>query len=283
MKIIFLIWLCIGQLVCRGDIPTLRFDSDISWKRIFEFGFRPKHIEGLERSQCVCYNQNFRVQFRDRVPSFEIGNGRLSLSFAYDDFLTMVWHQGAEAISLSEGERRATEFRKVFDGFITQEISMPRLIDPSGLVDAGNDENNVKARVGEYLIWYGFDNSMRKDKPLIPHFYIAWSFPGQPERRPKGSKDVVRPPAGYEWYSLDPKVDTPDPGSSPKAAPDTVESVSRADEITMESKRSKPPQEEKQKQEQDRGGFAWFWRIGLVAGVVLAALLLKRHFSKSSA
>lgn len=193
----------------------------------------------------------------------------------------MIWHQGAEAITLEEGKKRADKFRTVFDGFIAQEISMPRLIDPSGLVDAGNDENNIKARVGEYLIWYGFDNSMRRDKPLIPHFYIAWSFPGQPDHRSKDPRDVVRPPAGYEWYSLDPKVDTPDPGSIPKAVQETVDPGSKPDEITMESKRSKPPQEEKQ--EQDRGGFAWFWRFALMAGVVLAALLLKRRFTKSSA
>lgn len=158
---------------------------------------------------------------------------------------------------------------------------MPRLIDASGLVDAGNPENNIEARIGEWVVWYGFDNSMGKAKPIIPHFYIALSYPGMPEESPKAKNYRVMPPQGYEWYSLDPKVDTPDPGSIPKAVQETVDPGSKPDEITMESKRSKPPQEEKQ--EQDRGGVAWFWRIGLVAGVVLAALPLKRHFSKSSA
>ncbi len=85
----------------------------------------------------------------------------------------MLWFQGSEAITLDEGRRRAAEFRRMFDGYIVQEITMPYLIDPSGLVEAGNDNNNVKVRVGEYLIWYGFDNSMGKTKPIIPHFYIA--------------------------------------------------------------------------------------------------------------
>lgn len=96
---------------------------------------------------------------------------------------------------------------------------MPRLIDPSGSVDAGNDENNVKVQVGEYRIWYGFDNSMGKVKPIIPHFYIVWSFPERPDYRLKDSRDVVRPPKGYEWYSLDPKVSTPDPGTKAESLP----------------------------------------------------------------
>jgi hypothetical protein len=278
-----LLGLCLGPVFCQAEIPTLRFDDKVTWEQVFDSGFRPKHLEGLESHRCVCLNQSFWLQFRDREPKLKIENGRLAFSFYYDDFVSMIWHQGAEAITMEEGRRRAGEFRKLFDGFVVKEISMPRVIDASGLVDAGNDENNIKARVGEYLIWYGFDNSMRSDRPLIPHFYIGWGFPGQPDHRSKDPRDVVRPPAGYEWYSLDPKVDTPDPGSSPQVAPETVEPVSKPEEITAESKRSKPPQEEKQEQEQGPGIFGWFWRIGLIAGVVLAALLLKRRFSKGSA
>ena len=55
----------------------------------------------------------------------------------------MIWHQGAEAITLEEGKLRADAFRQVFDGYIVQEMTMPNLIDPSGLVAAGNDKNNI--------------------------------------------------------------------------------------------------------------------------------------------
>jgi hypothetical protein len=89
------------------------------------------------------------------------------------------------------------------------------LIDPSGLVDANNDENNIKARVGKYLIWYGFDNSMGKVTPIIPHFYIPYNFPGRPDGPPRNTRVPIRPPAGYEWYNLDSKISTPDP--SPRA------------------------------------------------------------------
>ncbi len=208
-----LLTLIFTQILSAAEIPILRFDNQITWKQIFDYGFRPKHVEGLERKTCEAPNQSFWLEFKGRESKFKIDDGRLSFSFLHDDFLSMVWHQGGEAITLEEGKRRADEFRKVFDGYIIQEITMPNLIDPSGLVDAGNDNNNIKARVGEYLITYGFDNSMAKTKPIIPHFYITWSFPGMPDARLKDARDVVRPPKGYEWYSLDPKVNTPDPGS----------------------------------------------------------------------
>jgi hypothetical protein len=159
----------------------------------------------------VSYNQSFTLQFKDREPTFKIEHGRVEFVVKNDDFIQMIWHQGTDPITLEEGKRRADAFRKVFEGYIIQEITMPRLIDPSGLVDANNDENNIKARVGKYLIWYGFDNSMGKLKPIIPHFYISYNFPGRPDEPYKKVTDPVRPPVGYEWYSLDPKASTPDP------------------------------------------------------------------------
>ena len=261
-----------GQIAFATEIPTLRFDDRVTWKQMFDFGFRPKHLEGLERNTCVCLNQSFWVQFKDRDLRFKVENGRVSFSFLFDDFLSMVWHQGGEAITLDEGKRRADEFRKVFDGYIVQEMSMPRLIDPSGLVDAGNDENNVKVRVGEYLIWYGFDNSLGKIKPIIPHFYITWNFPGRPDVRLKDSGDVVRPPEGYEWYSLDPKVNTPDPGSTstnlPKA--EIKEAKKESPEMPQVEAKDKPSESPRVANKDQKS----VWVLGLVSVLVVVILLV---------
>jgi hypothetical protein len=201
-----------SKVTSNPEVPTLRFDeAGITWKQVFEAGFRPKHLEGLEVYHCVSHNQSFLLQFKDREPKFRIEGGRLEFTVEDDQFVRMIWHQGTEPITLEEGRRRADAFRQFFDGHIIQEITMPRLIDPSGLVDANNDENNIKARVGKYLIWYGFDNSMGKVTPIIPHFYIAYNFPGRPDEPPRNTRVSIRPPAGYEWYSLDPKISTPDP------------------------------------------------------------------------
>ena len=276
MKTIILFGLIYGQVVFASEIPTLRFDDRITWKQIFDSGFRPKHLEGLERNTCVSQNQSFWLQFQDREPKFKLNSGSVDFNFSYDDFLQMIWHQGAEAITLEEGKHRADEFRKVFDGYIIQEITMPPLIDPSGLVDAGNDENNVKVRVGEYLIWYGFDNSMGKVKPIIPHFYIAWNFPGMPDVRLKDARDVVRPPKGYEWYSLDPKVNTPDPGVTPRPEPETVKPAvaSKIPEVANEV----VPAENPPVADTEMGRGRW---IGLLAFLIIIGTILFRKFAIS--
>ncbi len=279
MKTILVI-LVLCRVLCAADAPVLRFDDQVTWKQIFDSGFRPKHLEGLERNTCVCRDQEFLLQFKDRESKFRLGKGSIDFGFFYDDFLQMFWHQGADPITLEEGRRRADEFRKLFDGFIIQEITMPRLIDASGLVDAGNDENNVKVRVGEYLIWYGFDNSLRKDKPIIPHFYITWNFPGRPDVRLKDSGDVVRPPEGYEWYSLDPKVSTPDPASTAEPLAPSGVAVPEQKTLVQSMNETKAVKPEKAKAAMDESPLRW-WLIGIL-GTVIAIVLVRRLKSKSS-
>lgn len=245
-----------------GEIPVLRFDDSVTWKQIFDDGFRPKHFESLESDTCICPNQSFWVQFKNRDLKFKIENGRIDFSFSRGDFLTLMWHQGVEAITLEEGRIRTNEFRKVFDGYIVQEMIMPPLIDSSGLVDANNDENNIKARVGKYLIWYGFDNSFGTKKPIIPHFYVAWNFSGMPDIKPKDLGDVVRPPKGYEWYSLNPKVNTPDPKVEPSHSPEPElkNQTQKTGVIPREEKRRNLPESQKLTLQTTH----WGWWVGLL-------------------
>lgn len=264
MKSFFLLALLAG-MTCVCGTPTLHFDDRVTWKQIFDSGFRPKHLKGLESHKCVCNKQDFFLQFKNRNQKFKLGIGTIDFGFFYDDFLQMIWHQGADPITLEEGKLQADEFRNLFNGYIVQEITMPRLIDPSGLVDAGNDEKNVKARVGEYLIWYGFDNSMGKTKPIIPHFYIVWNFPGRPDVRLKDARDVVRPPKGYEWYSLDPKVNTPDPSS--------VSAISTEPEI-KDPEKNAPPLPNIEVTHTKNEVFVTLWtRLGWIAGLLLVFLI----------
>ncbi len=279
MKAIFIL-LLVSLIPCAADVPILTFNDRLTWKQVFDSGLRPKHLEGLEDHKCICQNQRLWLQFKNRDLKFQLDSGRVQFGFFYDDFLQMLWHQGADPITLEEGRRRADEFRKLFDGYIIQEITMPRLIDPSGLVDAGNDENNVKVRVGEYLIWYGFDNSLRKDKPIIPHFYITWNFPGRPDVRLKDSGDVVRPPKGYEWYSLDPKVSTPDPASTADPLAPAGVVVPEQKTLAQSKNETKTVKPEKAKAAMDESRLRW-WLIGIL-GTVIAIVLVRRLKSKSS-
>jgi hypothetical protein len=262
------------------EIPVLRFDDSVSWKQIFDSGFRPKHLEGLEDHKCVCENQSFWIQLKDRELKFKLEKGSIDFTFIHDDFLTLIWHQGTEAITLKEGEIRANEFRKVFDGNIIQEITMPRLIDPSGLVDANNAENNIKARIGKYLIWYGFDNSFGTVKPIIPHFFIAWNFPGRPDVRLKDTDDVVRPPKGYEWYSLDPKVNTPDPAAAVSSSSDsgTKELPQGSPTRSKEGRKRNLLESQKISGQNTR----WGWWVGLFAIVTAMVVWISKKLMTRS-
>jgi hypothetical protein len=278
MRLIFLGWICFQSLDAEEN-PVLRFDDAVTWRQVFDSGFRPKHVEGLERNTCVCQNQIFSVQFKDRELKFKLEKGSIDFAFSYGDFLQMIWHQGAEAITLEEGEMRVAEFRKIFDGYIVQEMTMPRLIDPSGLVDANNNENNIKARVGQYRISYGFDNSFGTVKPIIPHFYITWSFPEMPDVKLKDFGDVVRPPKGYEWYSLDPKVNTPDPTAAVSSSSDsgTKELPQNASHYSKEARRRNLPESKKLAVQNTPWGW-WVALFAVVTAVVIGFLkkLMKR-------
>jgi hypothetical protein len=279
MRFILVFFICIS-ILDAGEIPVIRFNDSVTWKQVFDDGFRPKHFEGLERDTCICQNQSFWVQFKNRDLKFKIENGRIDFSFSFGDFLTLIWHQGIEAITLEEGKIRADEFRKVFDGYIIQEMKMPTLIDPSGLVDANNDENNIKARVGKCLIWYGFDNSFGTKKPIIPHFYIAWNFPGMPDTKLKDFGDVVRPPKGYEWYSLDPKVNTPDPAAAVSSSSD-----SGIKELPQKSPtRSKEGRKRNLPESQTIAGqnTLWGWWAGLFAVVTAVVVWISKKLMNRS-
>lgn len=276
MKRFILLLSCLAGTVLADDMPTLRFEKEVTWKQIFDSGFRPKYLVGRESEKCSCLKQKLWFQFDERLPKFKLGKGELIFEMPIAEDIHMLWHQGTEAITMQEGQLRADAFKKMFEGHIIQEMTMPRIIDPSGLVDAGNNENDIKARVGKYLFIYGFDNSYGKEKPIIPHFYIALNYPGKPDYRPKPRSYRIKPPEGYEWYSLDPKVNTPDPGGSPNATSEVDESAVKERTVPSEKLHPKLPE----KPAKDIG--SWIWKICLIAFVILGGFVLKRRLSNSA-
>jgi hypothetical protein len=285
----FILLVCFCAIVKAEEVPTLRFDKDITWKQIFDSGFRPKHFEGGESSSCVCMEQNFWLQFQAHESKFKLENGRIKFSMKAGEEIQMLWHQDREPITLVEGKRRADEFSKLFKGYIVQEFTMPRLIDPSGLVDT-DDSNNVKVRVGKYWITYGFGNSFGKEKPIIPHFYIALNYPGKPDLMPNPLSYRIKPPAGYEWYSLDPKVNTPDPVDLSKPNPIVPEEIIEkkpepivtkepvSEEPTARPAKARPPQVIPLQPEEP----PWFWLIGIMVLLGIIGFSVKRFTANRS-
>jgi hypothetical protein len=95
--------------------PVLRFPDGISWKAVFDAGFRPKHIPGLERKMTGCRNQPLRFELEGSSEAFIIDPGRLSIELRPDDSVRLFMHTSHVPISMEEGEMRLMTFRRIFE------------------------------------------------------------------------------------------------------------------------------------------------------------------------
>ncbi|RYD61652.1 MAG: hypothetical protein EOP84_35485 [Verrucomicrobiaceae bacterium] len=278
MKAIRLAWLVISLLAGAvfpsvGADPVLRFPDGLSWKDVFDSGFRPKHLEGLSRTTCICADQKFTLEMTKTGKEFPFDTGRLSFQLQSDDTVAVFEHVGWVPISLEEGERRLQAFRE----FIGEENlrgkgRVPPVIDPrTNLVNAEN-EYFANAKLGRYWVSYGFGASFRKEAPLVPRLQIGWTSENGTDSPPVRRKDV-EPPAGYEWFSLDPKIDTPSPGVRRPATeqPRSAGEVMAAADAALRNQKS----DALKHQVATHAKTAWPWLVGpLVAALVGLVIMI---------
>ena len=224
----------------RGADPLLRFPEDITWKGVFDRGFRPKHVSGLERQTCRVEDQSLQFELKGKPELFTLDRGLLTFDLRSDGDIRMIWHQSRVPVTMEEGRLRLEQFERLVAGHITQKGRMPVLVDKAtASVNTGSEFESI-ALIDGHWISYGFDSSFVKEAPLIPHFYLSWREPvmgGLPPR-----EEIVTPPEGYEWYSLDPKIDTPAPGiSRPMSA---VEKPTATEQPRPAKRNSAPPLDE---------------------------------------
>jgi hypothetical protein len=273
----FLSFICIFGLglSVHAQTPVLKFPEGITWKAVFDSGLRPKHVSGLEEVISECVDQELIVFIGDEAKPFKLDSGRLSIELRHDDQVRLFEHISRVPITMEEGKRRQDHFRSLFQAHLTRTGSMPVVMDEkSGAVMATSD-NSVTARIKNLRISFGFTPSFQKAKPLIPTLMIS-THPAPGESSPPIRRKIVEPPAGYEWYSLDPKVHTPDPSGVVNAAALPESHSTQSPESTRPERREKspdstPPQATKS---------PWPVWIVLLALLFPIGLLLKRRFSK---
>lgn len=211
------------QAARAGAVPTLVIKADpeteLTWKQVFDAGFRPKYLGGMGDRSTVCYDQSIILKREPDGPGLLLPPGRLKIDLAGGTRIRMLWHLGREAITLDEGALQIARFKKVFGACVTRDIVMPRVIDPSGMIGIDEERGDVIARVGPHLIYYGFVNSFRADRPIIPQLHVFRDHSQAAELPRNQLHSKVMPPEGYKWYSLDPTVDTPAPGIWKPVAP----------------------------------------------------------------
>ena len=110
LSLVSLIALLIGTLSASGDKtqgadPVIRFPEDIAWKAIFDIGFRPKHVSGLELDSCRIVDQPFQLQFKGKPELFTLDRGLLTFQFKADNEIRMIWHQSTVPVSMEEARQ----------------------------------------------------------------------------------------------------------------------------------------------------------------------------------
>jgi len=217
--------------------PVLRFPDGISWNAVFDAGFRPKHIPGLERKLTECRNQPLRFELEGNSEPFILDPGRLSIELKFDDGVRHFMHTSHVPVTMEEGERRLEQFREMFKGHLVRRGSMPPIMEEKRGSVMTTGEQFAVAKIKNHVFYFGFNASLRKERPLLPRFQLGW-HPSPGEDSPPIRRKIVAPPAGYEWYSMDPKVHTPDPGSetTDRGANDLPAAESRSEARTRKEK-----------------------------------------------
>jgi hypothetical protein len=217
---------------------VLRFPDGISWKAVFDAGFRPKHVSGLEKDTTECRNQSLRFELEGSSEPFILDPGRLSIELMHDDRVRHFMHTSHVPVTMEEGETRLEQFREIFEGHLVRRGSMPPVMEEKTGIVMTSGEQFAVAKIGDHVFYFGFNASVQKEMPLFPRFQLGW-HPTPGESSPPIRRKIVAPPEGYEWYSMDPNVHTPDPGSAAKSA--SAHDLPTA-ELAQE-KRSRPKKE----------------------------------------
>jgi hypothetical protein len=116
-----ILWFGLG-CCAHAAPPILRFPDGISWKAVFDAGFRPKHVPGLEKDTTECRNQPLRFEFEGSSEPFILDPGRLSIELRPDDSVRLFMHTPQIPISMWEWTMR----RLGIQGFTSQR---PRGVD----------------------------------------------------------------------------------------------------------------------------------------------------------
>ncbi|MBK1883949.1 hypothetical protein JIN85_16135 [Luteolibacter pohnpeiensis] len=203
------------------DELILNLSDGVTWKGVFDAGFRPKHLsDGIY--MCRQYGVNLTITLGSE-DSLNLGKGDVDFSVKQDG-LVLVSFYGRENRSLEEARKKSEAFAKMFGEDLTRRAELDtfetkhevdyggRKLDPPEIEEHVDlDTATNAAKVGDFSIIYGFGDSYRDDLPLVERLSVALN--SQEAKRAKRLTEKIRPPEGYEHVSLEPTQDAAEPSS----------------------------------------------------------------------
>jgi hypothetical protein len=200
----FLLTLCTIVLYCTLSIraqPALVVgDGQITWKEVFDAGFRPKRLIGLER-KAVCSRQELIVRNANNGKSLHLEMGNIDFSFLKDNQLQTIWHSSSISISRNEVLAMAQEFEAVFGENIEKPFNAPDEVYDESKHRYGSPKYKVVAEIKGNLFLLSFRHVPGFVDSFTPHFMYNANY--KMKRSFKSSPtDPVQPPEGYEDYDI---------------------------------------------------------------------------------
>lgn len=218
----------------------LVLDSDLSLLDVFESGFRPRNVAGLEKSICQTENTGISLAFSNGE-KLEFYAERVSFTVNRENIVVQLrassppinTREAKQILApfLAENSSRSSDFETYLAGVESNALNA---YDGYGFTFEPN--SNVKATLGFVA------GNTSTDTPLRFVCTVQWSVKNS---RADRRDSVIRPPAGFEDHSMEPEGptlsrarDAGDPtisGEEPKVAKEREE-VLLEDESEGESR-----------------------------------------------
>jgi len=174
----------------------LTLSEGLSWKKVFESGFRPLH-ERNGRFACEQRDVKLGVLLREGGPTMHLGRGDIRFSLMENHQLVLVMFYGRESRTVEEVRDNSDLFARIFGEHVTWRSDFQ--LYSNGNVD--NRNAGMAAKVGDWSIGYSYSRT------LVERISMAWK--SDKARRAKRMKEKISPPAGYEEVSLEPPPPAP--------------------------------------------------------------------------
>jgi hypothetical protein len=279
MKIFAMTWISLTTILV-GDEVRIQFGGEITWKGFFDAGFRPHHVmDGMEF--CRQYDVRVAISSEGSPNWLSLNPGTVLFDVGEDDLILGLRIDTSQELSVEEADARLKKFQKIFKKNIKSENT--------GSIEYSEIDNrydygkcSARADMDPWRIRYSLTPSYQEFqypqlprgdwKPFIERLVIVYrgDLKNFSDRRQK----PIAPPAGYEWYSLAPKVSTPNHETEYTGPEDFVTESHPSTPASV--KRSRQKSDQRQDVRMDRNGW-WIGFVLLIVGLAIALRIWKKR------
>jgi hypothetical protein len=200
--------------ICHAQKQVvLDLNGGITWQEVFDAGFRPKHLSSGDY-MCTEYGASVTIKNSRTGSQVNMGVGDVDFKLKADHLLVQMSFYGRESRSLEDAKAKSESFAKMFGENVTQIAKLTtfqtkhevdydgRKIDPPEIEEHVDLKTTINAaKVEDFSIIYSFSDSYSNDLPLVERLSVA--LKSQEVKRAKRLTEKIRPPAGYEYISLE--------------------------------------------------------------------------------